>query len=91
MVGMSEELVTGSMKWNLIEPEDAIGIDLRSEKHISGPLNELGILCPWPWEVGEAAFDPSLVHRCSHCGQLATPGIEHPDYRDLVTEGEWQA
>lgn len=77
---------TVSIKWTLIEDEDTHGLDLRNDRHIQGPLNNLGFLCPWPWEVGNADFDPDVTHECSYCGQQSTPGMEHPDYRGFVAE-----
>lgn len=74
------------VKWSSLEPQDAVGIDLRHESRIVGPLNERGVLCPWPWEVQQAEFDPSGMHICSYCGQVSTPGLEHPDFTEIFEE-----
>lgn len=79
--------VRSPLKWTLIEPENAVGLDLRTDKDILGPLNDKGEVCPWPWETQQAKFSPAGTHTCSYCGQQSTPGLEHPDFRSLI-EGD---
>lgn len=78
------------VKWTLIEPAEAVGLDLRSDKDIVGPLNSLGQLCPWPWGMQQDVFDPGRTHVCRYCGQEGTPGLEHPDFRDMLDDFDEQ-
>jgi hypothetical protein len=74
------------LKWQLIDPTDAVGLDLRSTPSVRGPMNERGQVCPWPWEFEQLEFDPTTLHTCTRCGQRGTAGLEHPDFRDVLTD-----
>jgi len=76
------------VKWQLIDPEDAVGLDLRATPTVTGPMNEHGQICPWPWEFEQVDFEATKLHTCSYCGQAGTAGLEHPDYRELLMELE---
>lgn len=76
------------LPWKLLDPHEAAGLDLRNVPEVAGPLNSEGIECPWPWEFQLLDFRPSEVHTCSGCGEKGTPGMEHPDFTDLVLRKE---
>lgn len=72
------------VKWNVIPPEEAVGLDLRTDPTVEGPLNENGKVCPWPWEVQQQPFQVEAMHTCSYCGSVGTPGLPHQDFRDVL-------
>jgi len=75
-----------SIRWDTIPPEHAVGLDLSTDSDIQGPVNEHGVVCPWPWEVQQQTFQVGSLHTCSHCGSVGTPGLPHQDHRDLMEE-----
>lgn len=67
--------------WHDITPEDALDITLPKEG-ISGPINELGEPCPWPWEPQQLGNAPLGQHHCSYCGGMQMAGIPHLDWSE---------
>lgn len=66
--------------WTEIPPEEAVAITL-PHPEISGPLNEEGQPCPWPWEPQQRVNAPIGMYHCPYCLSMVVAGIEHPDYR----------
>jgi hypothetical protein len=76
-------------RWQEIAPHDAAGIDLRTRKDITAPLNERGERCPWPWDPQRFITAPPGIYRCPHCGARCEPGTEHTDYGFVPLPGGW--
>lgn len=38
------------MRWQDIDPADAVNINLAERLDITAPLTQEGERCPWPWE-----------------------------------------
>jgi hypothetical protein len=69
------------MNWYDIAPVDAVDLELPREG-ITGPLNELGEPCPWPWEPQQLLGVPLGQYHCRYCGAMVVAGVPHPDYAD---------
>ena len=74
------------MNWTEIEPKEAS--ELRRtcgpESPITGPLNEIGEECPWPWEPQQLRGVPLGQYHCPYCGAMVVAGVPHVDYREEV-------
>jgi hypothetical protein len=66
--------------WRDVSPEEAAGITDLSTLEL--PLNELGTVCPWPWEPQQLTGVPLGQYHCPWCGAMCLAGTPHPDYRD---------
>lgn len=71
------------MSWREIAPEDATGIDCTQRPDLSPPVNEMGEVCPWPWDPQQLKGAPMGMYHCPYCGAMCVAGLPHPDYRDL--------
>ena len=67
--------------WTEIEPKDAVGIFLPRDD-ITGPLNEEGESCPWPWDPIQLKGAPLGQYHCGYCGAMVLAGEHHIDYRE---------
>jgi hypothetical protein len=65
--------------WSEIEPADAVDLALPAEG-IEGPINEVGELCPWPWEPQQLGGAPIGQYHCPYCGGMVMAGMMHPDW-----------
>lgn len=65
------------MRWEDIEPADAVDINLRRRVDIRAPRNELGEPCPWPWEPQLFKGAPLGQYHCGYCGGMNVAGIPH--------------
>lgn len=70
------------MNWYDISPVDAVEIDVTQRDDITGPVNEMGEECPWPWEPQQLVGVPLGQYHCGYCGAMVIAGIPHVDYRD---------
>lgn len=68
------------IRWQDIEPKDAVDIDLTKRLDITAPLNENGERCPWPWEPQQLKGAPMGQFHCPYCGAMCLAGVEHFDY-----------
>lgn len=48
----------------------------------SGPHNELGEPCPWPYDPLLMTGQPIGMYHCPYCGAMVVAGMAHPDYPD---------
>lgn len=71
------------LRWQDIEPIDALDMDLRERVDISAPRNELGERCPWPWEPQQMVGFPMGQYHCPHCGAMVLAGRPHIDYGEV--------
>lgn len=71
------------IRWQDIEPKDAVAIDLTERLDITAPLNEEGERCPWPWDPQQLVGVPMGQYHCRYCGAMVVAGIPHPDYADI--------
>lgn len=69
--------------WHTIAPADAAEIVLPMPG-ITGPLNERGLPCPWPWEPQQLVGVPLGQYHCPYCGAGVLAGERHPDYRNGI-------
>lgn len=67
-------------RWQDIEPQDAVSIDLTKDLTITAPLNEEGQRCPWPWDPQQLKGAPLGQYHCGYCGAMVMAGMEHVDY-----------
>ena len=74
---------TPTREWHDIQPSDAVDIVLPRDD-ISGPVNEEGEPCPWPWEPQQRVGWPMGQYHCSYCGAMVVAGVPHPDYREAA-------
>lgn len=70
------------IRWQDIEPKDAVDLDLEQRLDITAPLNEAGERCPWPWDPQQLKGAPIGQYHCKYCGAMVLAGVEHLDYRD---------
>lgn len=70
------------LRWNEIEPADAVNIDLSVRLDTDAPLNEVGERCPWPWEPQQLRGAPLGQYHCGYCGAMVVAGMPHLDYRE---------
>lgn len=70
------------LRWQDIEPKDAVDIDLSERTDITAPLNEAGERCPWPWDPQQLVGAPMGQYHCRYCGAMCLAGVPHPDYSD---------
>ena len=70
------------IRWQDIEPVDAVNIDLTKRLDITAPLNEEGERCPWPWDPQQLKGAPMGQYHCGYCGAMVMAGLEHIDYAD---------
>lgn len=73
-------------RWTEIQPKDAADIEL-PHPDIVGPINEMGELCPWPWDPPQLAGAPIGQYHCPYCGGMQVAGLDHLDWTGLG-EGE---
>jgi hypothetical protein len=68
--------------WTDYTPAQAINLDLRVDTTITGPVNENGEPCWWPWEPEQLPISPGNRGRfgCSYCGGIVVSGLPHPDH-----------
>lgn len=71
--------MTEQRHWFDIEPKGAVDIVLPRED-ITGPVNEEGEPCPWPWEPQQLKGAPIGQYHCGHCGAMVVAGVAHLDY-----------
>lgn len=73
-----------ALHWQDITPEEAAKqeIDLREHPELSPPINEMGEICPWPWEPQQLTGQPIGQYHCPYCGSMVIAGIPHLDYRE---------
>lgn len=69
-----------SVWWHTIDPVAAANIVLPVDG-ITGPLNEQGEPCPWPWEPQQLIGAPMGQYHCPNCGAMCVAGMPHLDYR----------
>lgn len=69
------------MNWHDIEPKDAVNIVLPTSE-ITGPINEFGEVCPWPWEPQQLVGVPLGQYHCNYCGAMVIAGLPHVDYSE---------
>lgn len=67
--------------WRDIAPADAVDIDCTTRPDLDPPLNEEGLVCPWPWEPQQLAGAPLGQFHCGFCGAMVIAGEPHIDYR----------
>lgn len=68
--------------WQDIRPQDAGDIDCRTRPDLNPPINELGEVCPWPWEPQQLVGAPMGQYHCSYCGGMNVAGMSHVDWRN---------
>lgn len=66
--------------WYEISPKDAVDVVLPAEG-ITGPVNEVGEPCSWPWEPQQYVNAPLGQYHCPYCGAMVVAGVRHLDYR----------
>lgn len=71
--------------WHDIEPKDAADIVLPRDD-ITGPINELGEPCPWPWDPQQLVGAPMGQYHCPYCGGMQLAGLPHLDWTGEETE-----
>lgn len=69
--------------WHDIPPADAVDITLPRDD-ITGPVNEQGEPCPWPWDPQQLVGAPLGQYHCPYCGAMVLAGIPHLDYAELA-------
>lgn len=74
------------IRWQDIDPKDAVDIDLSKRLDITAPLNENGERCPWPWEPQQLKGAPLGMFHCGYCLAMCLAGMEHLDYTPCCTE-----
>lgn len=67
------------MNWYEIEPKDAVDIVLPQDG-IEPAYNELGEICPWPWEPQQLVGAPLGQYHCNYCGGMNVAGVPHTDW-----------
>ena len=70
---------TESRHWSTICPQNAVDIILPRED-ITGPVNEQGEACPWPWQPQQLVGAAMGQYHCAYCGAMSIAGLPHPDY-----------
>jgi hypothetical protein len=70
-------------RWQDINPKDAVDIDCRTRPDLDPPVNEIGEVCPWPWEPQQLAGAPLGQYHCGYCGGMNVAGMEHLDWRNM--------
>lgn len=70
------------MKWTDIAPADALDIDCTKRPDLDPPVNEVGEVCPWPWDPQQYVGAPLGQYHCPYCGSMVMAGMPHLDYRD---------
>lgn len=65
--------------WRDIPPSAAARLCL-PDPDIIGPHNELGEVCPWPWEPQQLLGVPLGMYHCPFCEAMVVAGVPHPDY-----------
>ncbi len=70
--------------WYDISPAEAVDIDCTLRPDLSPPKNEIGEVCPWPWEPQQLVCAPLGQYRCPYCEAMCVAGVRHPDYSDWV-------
>jgi hypothetical protein len=55
--------ITPIRNWTEIEPRDAVDIVL-PRGDITGPFNEAGEPCPWPWDPQQLVGQPLGQYHC---------------------------
>lgn len=68
------------MKWHDIPPADALDIDCTKRPDLDPPHNEMGKVCPWPWDPQQLNGAALGQYRCPFCGAMCVAGVPHPDY-----------
>lgn len=68
------------IRWQDIEPKDAVSIDLTKRLDITAPLNENMERCPWPWDPQQLVGAAMGQYHCGYCGAMCMAGMEHVDY-----------
>lgn len=43
-------------------------------------VNEIGEVCPWPYDSLLLVGAPMGQYHCPYCGGMCVAGIPHPDY-----------
>jgi hypothetical protein len=78
------------IRWQDIDPKDAVDLNLRQRLDITAPLNENGERCPWPWEPQQLVGAPLGQYHCGYCLAMCVAGFEHLDYTEetLIDEKE---
>jgi hypothetical protein len=71
-----------SRSWTEIEPKNAINLECTEGGEVVGPLNEMGEMCPWPWDPQQLVFAPIGQYHCRYCGAMVMAGMPHIDYKD---------
>lgn len=71
-------------RWQDISPKDAVDIDCTKRPDLNPPKNEIGDVCPWPWEPEQYAGAPIGQYHCGYCGAMVLAGVEHLDYSDWI-------
>lgn len=70
-----------SRSWHEIPVEEAVDIRLPTEG-ITGPVNEMGEPCPWPWDPQQLDDAPLGQYHCPYCGAMVLAGFPHLDYAE---------
>jgi hypothetical protein len=76
------------MNWYDIAPKDAVSINCATRPDLNPPRNEVGEICPWPWEPQQLVGAPLGQFHCPYCGAMCMAGMRHPDYTGLDEEYE---
>lgn len=66
-------------RWQDISPEDAVELRAGADG-ITAPHNEMGEVCPWPWDPQQLDGAPLGQYHCPYCGAMVVAGSPHIDY-----------
>jgi hypothetical protein len=67
-------------RWETIDIEEAVTLNLGERTDITAPHNEEGERCPWPWDPQQLTGAPMGQYHCPYCGAMVMAGIPHIDY-----------
>lgn len=69
--------------WQEFTPVEAVELgDISKRDDVTGPRNELGEECPWPWDPQQLAGAPIGQYHCPFCGAMVMAGLPHLDYSE---------
>lgn len=72
------------IRWQDIDPGQAVDLNLLERRDITAPYNENGDRCPWPWDPQQLKGMPIGQYHCPYCGAMVLAGVPHLDYGPSV-------
>lgn len=76
-------------RWQDVPPEEWQGLDLQEHPEITAPQNEMGEICPWPWDPQQRGGQPLGMYHCPYCGGMVIAGLAHTDWTGIDENTDW--